>query len=211
MATKGQARALNQDELRALWRELDYPHNVIAQICYFTASRVGEVVALRAEDIADGKISLRVSKSASAKTKTVAISPDLAKTLAAVAGEMPKTGYLFPSAKWTKATVKKYRIDRAASTGGKHHFDLVDELPPRQHITTHAVNRAVANAADLLGLERVSSHSFRRSMATHLNNAGVPLRAIMGITGHSSLASLTHYLELEAGAANEILSQYRLG
>ncbi|MBD2233687.1 site-specific integrase [Phormidium tenue FACHB-1052] len=51
----------------------------------------------------------------------------------------------------------------------------------------------------------VSTHTFRRSLATHLYDAGVPLRQIMAITGHASLASLTSCLNLEQRAAGDAL------
>ena len=71
----------------------------------------------------------------------------------------------------------------------------------------------VRRACDLLGFEGVSTHTFRRwrsltggeSLATHLYDAGVPLRQIMAITGHASLASLTSYLNLEQRAAGDAL------
>lgn len=64
------------------------------------------------------------------------------------------------------------------------------------HITTRAVDKHLRRSAELLGLEGVSLHSFRRSQATHLHQAGVPLRAIQRITGHASLATLERYLDI---------------
>lgn len=117
--------------------------------------------------------------------------------------QLPTSGYLFPAAKWTRATVKQYRIQR--QDNGDYHFERVGERPPRQHISTRAVDKALRKACDLLGLEGVSTHTFRRSLATHLYDAGVPLRQIMAITGHASLASLTSYLNLEQRAAGDAL------
>ncbi|MEM1307929.1 MAG: tyrosine-type recombinase/integrase [Cyanobacteria bacterium P01_H01_bin.153] len=44
----------------------------------------------------------------------------------------------------------------------------------------------------------MSLHSFRRSQATHLHQAGVPLRAIQRITGYKSLSALERYLDISA-------------
>lgn len=206
MARKGQARVLSPNELHQLWEELAQPHRIITQLCYYTASRINEIVSLKAEDIQRDRISIRVSKRKQDVTKTVAIAKSLRPLLAAV--ELPDKDYLFPAAKWTKAPVKHYRIDRSrpATATARNHFAVVAELPPRQHISTAAVNRAIAIATDRLGFEGISSHSFRRSMATHLYNDGVPLRTIMAITGHQSLASLTYYLALDEQAAGEVLA-----
>ncbi|PZV10282.1 MAG: hypothetical protein DCF32_00240 [Leptolyngbya sp.] len=116
---------------------------------------------------------------------------------------MASSEYLFPAAPWTRATVKQYCIQRQAN--GDYYFEKVGERPPRQHISTRAVDKALRRACDLLGLEGVSTHTFRRSLATHLYDAGVPLRQIMAITGHASLASLTSYLNLEQRAAGDAL------
>jgi integrase/recombinase XerD len=124
--------------------------------------------------------------------------------IAAIAqAQLPSSGYLFPAAKWTRATVKQYRIQR--HDNGDYHFERVGERPPRQHISTRAVDKALRKTSDLLGFEGVSTHTFRRSLATHLYDSGVPLRQIMAITGHASLASLTSYLNLEQRAAGDAL------
>ena len=59
---KGQAEVLSQDQLAQLWTELKQPHRLITQLAYYTASRINEVCALRAEDISAGKIVIRQSK-----------------------------------------------------------------------------------------------------------------------------------------------------
>lgn len=87
--------------------------------------------------------------------------------------DLPSAGYLFPS----------------SGTKG--------------HITTRAVDKHLRRAADLLNLDGVSLHSFRRSQATHLHQAGVPLRAIQRITGHKSLSALERYLDISGTEAAE--------
>jgi len=79
------------------------------------------------------------------------------------------------------------------------------------HITVRAVDKHVRRAAALVGVEGASTHSFRRSMATHLHLNGVSLRAIQRVTGHSTLASLERYLDVSgleaAGAQQRVLDQ----
>lgn len=79
---------------------------------------------------------------------------------------LPSSGYLFPS----------------SAAGG--------------HLTVRAVDKHVRRAAALVGVDGASTHSFRRSMATHLHLAGVSLRAIQRITGHATLAALERYLDV---------------
>jgi hypothetical protein len=58
---------------------------------------------------------------------------------------------------------------------------------------------------------RDRTHTFRWSLATHLYDAGCPLRQIMAITGHARWASLTSYLNLEQQAAGDALLGFFLG
>jgi integrase/recombinase XerD len=195
---RGQAEVLSPEQLAQLWAELDHPHTLITQLAYYTGSRISEVCALRAEDIRAGQLVIHQSKTE--RTKTVVMVPPLERAIGQVA--LPKAGYLFPAAPWTRATVKQYRIQRQE---GSYRFEWVGERPPRQHISPRAVDKALRKACDWLGFEGVSTHTFRRSLATHLYDAGVPLRQIMAITGHASLASLTSYLNLEQRAAGDAL------
>lgn len=52
--------------------------------------------------------------------------------------------------------------------------------------------------AAALGLEGVSSHSFRRSALTAAHAAGLSLREVAEISGHRSLSSLEKYLDQDA-------------
>ncbi len=79
---------------------------------------------------------------------------------------LPPAGYLFPS---------------AAVSG---------------HLTVRAVDKQLRLAAALLGFEGVSTHTFRRSLATHLHLKGVSLRSIQRCTGHATLAALERYLDI---------------
>jgi integrase/recombinase XerD len=198
VSRKGQAEVLNQDQLAQLWGELNFPHSLIAQLAYYTGSRISEVCSLKIEDISAGQVVVRQHKTD--RTKEVVMVPQLKAAIAQA--QLPTSGYLFPAAKWTRATVKQYRIQRQ---DGSYHFERVGERPPRQHISTRAVDKALRKTCDLLGLEGVSTHTFRRSLATHLYDGNVPLRQIMAITGHASLASLTSYLNLEQRAAGDAL------
>lgn len=80
--------------------------------------------------------------------------------------DLPKQGYLFPGR-------------------GK-----------KGHLTRQAADHALRVVCEDLGLKGFSTHSNRRTAATRLNNAGVPLRVIQQVGGWSSLAALQRYLEV---------------
>lgn len=73
--------------------------------------------------------------------------------------------------------------------------------PSRHPLSTRAGQLAIGRLAERLGLDGVSSHSFRRSALTAAHQAGVPLRALAELSGHQSLASLQRYLDADAARA----------
>ncbi len=108
-----------------------------------------------------------IYRAAKTKTKTTREAVVSQQLAAAIAAVvLPSTGYLFPS---------------TAAAG---------------HLTVRAVDKQVRRAAALIGVDGASTHSFRRSMATHLHLQGVSLRAIQRITGHATLAALERYLDV---------------
>ncbi|NEP58717.1 MAG: site-specific integrase [Symploca sp. SIO2G7] len=158
----GKALVLSQDQLQALFVKLDYPHCAIARLCYLTASRAGEVVALPVSAISYDAISIKQTKTKA--TKEVNLYPELSDVVKQL---VPQKGvYCFPG--------------RSGQT----------------HITLRAFQKQLDKTCDYLGIKGASSHSFRRSMATHLYREGVDLESIRQVTGHKSLDSLTLYIDI---------------
>lgn len=60
--------------------------------------------------------------------------------------------------------------------------------------TRQAADKALRATCAALGLEGVSTHSFRRSLAQSAVRRGVPLHVVQAVTGHKSLGSLGEYL-----------------
>ena len=73
--------------------------------------------------------------------------------------------------------------------------------PVRQPLSVRAGQLAIKRLAEQLGVDGVSSHSFRRSALTAAHQAGLPLRALAELSGHQSLASLQRYLDADAARA----------
>lgn len=66
----------------------------------------------------------------------------------------------------------------------------------RGHIHKASADKILRDACQRLGLEGVSTHSFRRTALTQMHNAGVPMRHIQSISGHRTLAALAKYLDV---------------
>ena len=163
---EGQALVLSRDQLQELFTELPKTHREIAEVCYLTASRAGEIVGLKTGAIIQGRLMIRQSKVK--QTKSVAIGPDLQAVLDRCD---PVQGYLFP------------RGPRGKRTG-------------EPHMKMRSFEHALAQTLDYMGIRGASTHSFRRSMATHLYRAGVDLESIRQLTGHKSLGTLTAYIDV---------------
>ena len=64
-------------------------------------------------------------------------------------------------------------------------------------MTRRNVDYALRDACKKIGIEGVSTHSFRRSALTAASDKGVPLRVLQSISGHSSLEMLQKYLDVK--------------
>ena len=83
---------------------------------------------------------------------------------------------------------------------------VLDRLPTEGPLfsisTTHkpvsrsTVHKHLTALADELGLSGTTTHSFRRSRATHLYQAKVPAKTIMQLTGHADLATFLRYVDI---------------
>lgn len=183
----GSARVLTSEQIKEVFDELDQPHRLIAQICYYCASRVGEATKLSAEDIdMQGRaIVFRAGNTKTGDSRTAYICDELLQALTDAG--LPKSGFIFPSPR---------SCGRKSADGSK-----------RRSISRQSVDQAFRDVFDLLGIIGASTHSFRRSMATHLSREGLTLADIAQITGHKDLASLSHYLDPDTDKAISALSK----
>lgn len=185
----GSARVLTTEQIQDLVDELDFPHNLITQVCYLTAARIEEVTLLHWDDVdLDGRTLIyRSANTKTDDTRSALITDELYSAInaALAADELPTSGYLFP----VRRVTGKQRVIRRA---GKP--DVIK--PPRVTIAPRSVDHAIRQACELLGFKGVSTHSFRRSMATHLARIdGMTLADVAEVTGHKDLSSLSHYID----------------
>lgn len=74
---------------------------------------------------------------------------------------------------------------------------------PETCLTRQACDLVLRQTCEYLGWKGVSTHSFRRSGATHMHQRGVPLETIRRCGGWQSLLTLQRYLGIENEAVDE--------
>ncbi len=65
-----------------------------------------------------------------------------------------------------------------------------------EYLTRFMADKILKAACSRVGLEGVSTHSFRRTALTMMSSAGIPLRVIQEISGHNDLGTLQRDLEV---------------
>jgi integrase/recombinase XerD len=76
-----------------------------------------------------------------------------------------------------------------------------------QCLSVRAAQTAISKLASTVGVDGVSSHSFRRSALTAAHEAGLSLKAVAEISGHKSIGALERYLD--QGVAKEKAEEAR--
>ncbi len=187
VARSGSARVLTSAQITAVFAELAPPHRLIAQLCYYTAARVGEVTLLQRSDIdiATRAIVYRAGNTKTGASRTAYICDELHTAL--VVANLATVGPVFPRPR----TCGRRRADGSQ----------------RGTISRQGVDQAFRAGFERLGITGASTHSFRRSMATHLSREGLTLADIAQITGHRDLAALSHYLDPDSDRAIAALAR----
>ncbi len=165
---------LSQDEVaRLIECALTPLHRAVLMILYGTGLRRAEVTRLRVTDIDTGRMVIHVLGGKGRKDRDVMLSPKLLDALRDYWRSLkhkPRT-WLFP--------------------GGCAH-NRTD-----QPMSDKVVWWACEQAAKRAGIGKpVHPHTLRHCFATHLLEAGVDLRTIQLLMGHSDLKATTVYLHL---------------
>jgi integrase/recombinase XerD len=172
----GQAKILTQTEIQLLFETglIENPQRdrALFAICLYTACRVNECVTLHLKDVYDRYGRIRpaiIIRKGNSKGKLDTRTIPVIEDLRGYLKAYPLPGqgeYLFPG-----------RNGRA-------------------HLHPDSASHLLRKACQRIGLEGVSTHSFRRTALTQLSNAGIPLRVIQQISGHRTLDELYKYLEV---------------
>ena len=176
----GQAAVLGTQQLDQLISALQGRHHqVLAEVCRRTACRISEGRQLTWQCITTAGITFpKTLVKGKLQSRSVPATPQLQKILLGWRDE------------WT-------------AMNGREPLNANFVFPGRfagQCLSSRAFMDALERAAREVGLEGVSSHSFRRSALSSASEAGVPLAALRTLSGHQSLSTLQRYLEISEKA-----------
>lgn len=165
---------LSQDEVaRLIDAALTPLHRAVLITLYATGLRRAELTRLKVHDIDTERMVIHVLGGKGRKDRDVMLSPKLLDELRQYWRGLkykPRT-WLFPGGRWHSRT----------------------EQPMSDKVVWFACEQAAKRA----GIQKlVHPHTLRHSFATHLLEAGVDLRTIQLLLGHSDLKATTVYLHL---------------
>ena len=173
----GQALVLAQEEADAVVEACAPIHRAVFSFARCTAARISEVLSLRFENVTATHVVLpkRIVKGKK-KTREVPINARLREEFArwqacweATQGRPPEgADFLFPA--------------RLGDTR-------------ERHLTRGAADKALRKVCAALNIGGASTHSWRRTSLTNANDAGISLRVLQSLSGHSSLDMLSRYLQ----------------
>lgn len=169
----GKAKILTQAEIQLLFAEglQSERDRALFGICLFTACRVNEACTLRVTDVYDTSGRVRpklIIRKGNTKGKLATRTIPVIEDLRLIL-----TNYQPPAG-------QEYLFP-GRFTG---------------HVNPESASRVLKKACRRVGLEGVSTHSFRRTALTQMSDAGIPLRIIQEVSGHRNLSQLQNYLEV---------------
>ncbi len=174
----GQGKILSPAELTNLFEQgfKTSRDRCLFAICLFTGCRISEALALEKTDIKKGIIIFRKSIT-KGKLKTRTID--------------------------TPELLVKYLNEYSPDNPYNPYF-----FPSRggKPLTRWMADKLLRSACKRIGIEGVSTHSFRRTALTQMHNAGIPLRHIQEISGHNNLDNLQRYLEVSPEQRKQAVS-----
>lgn len=172
----GQATPLNQDSYEQISKHLVTEiHKIFLAVSWYTGERpvtilksnITQYYSNPSRRIVRSSLLFPAATRKDKKTREIPCHRSLEQILRDY--ECPESGYLFPSL-----------------------------LSADRHLSRQAIDRAFRRALKKAGLENqgYSLYSGRRGFITRLNNLGCSPGLIKSLSGHSSLSSLSRYIEI---------------
>lgn len=176
--SKSLPKILTKEEIKKIFENTHFGRNrLMLQFMYGSGCRVSEVTKIKVEDL-------------NLKEKTALIK----------SGKGNKDRIIILSKEWIHG-IKKY-LDKK-----KIKSEYVFSKKNGKPLTTDTIQRIVRNSSSKAGINKhVTPHCFRHSYATHLLEAGVNIRYIQTLLGHSNLNTTQIYTNVANSQLKRIIS-----
>lgn len=144
----------------------------IIELLYTSGMRVGELVDLKFSDI-------KRSEHCDGSTPVLIRNGK---------GKKERYTYINDEALWH---LDKYLKERR----GRSEYVFVSTIAPYNKLSTHAVEQRVRTMRKDAGVDYATPHTMRRTCATRMIGAGVPIQDVQQILGHASVETTTRYAQ----------------
>ena len=202
---------LTKDETSRLLDAMKGSHQLIAKLLYGCGLRISECLRLRIQDLDFEMNSVTVRSGKGDKDRITTFPPSLRTPLETHLKKVKLTHDKdladgFGSVYLPHALERKYPN---ASTHWNWQYvfpaqsrsvDPRSNRVRRHHLDASPINKAIANAVQLTGIQKkITAHTLRHSFATHLLQRGTDIRTIQSLLGHKDVKTTmiyTHVLQL---------------
>lgn len=181
----GKAKVLGSKEIQTVLKVLKTPRDkLLFAVGLYTGLRISEIISIKMSDVftTSGGVRNTVKITRLKKKNTVysniPIHPKLREQLAAY-----------------KDLLDAQDQDDSSYSPSPWLFPSTDT--PESHIGRVRAHNILTEAFDSVNIEGASTHSMRRTCLTNMSRAGIPLRTIQEISGHSNLGQLQEYLAVD--------------
>lgn len=151
----------------------------------YTGLRKGELLALTWEDIDYDKKLLNVNKSRTGSRKNVTMQITTPKTKSSNR-KIPINDFVIGELKAEKQRQEDYAKLLGNGYDKSHNF-IVRTVLGKPYVNLSAINRVVNRLTENAGLPHCTIHGFRHSVASILDDNGVPIQDISVLLGHESV------------------------
>lgn len=178
----GKAKVLSSKEIQNVLKVLKSPRDkLLFATGLYTGLRISEIISIKQDHVYTTSGGIRnILKITRLKKKNtvysnIPIHPKLREQLQAYKRNLDHLDELGSTSPWL--------------------FPSTDD--PAEHIKRVRAHNILTEAFEDIGIDGASTHSMRRTCLTNMSRAGIPLRTIQEISGHSNLSQLQEYLAVD--------------